>query len=267
MSNYAMQATIESAHRKGASAVLPPGSNVEQICTMIDGVMVAPQLVPLLQTIAMAYNHEQANQAKEIEEVPEGFTRNEKGHLVPNDQLEDKDLLENSLVNESHCLMAAMKAGTDTVRIHIHSESEALCSMRVRDAGGSENSTQEPGKVTLRNMDSTRNIQIDRRATMSLSPEAHAAKELVMECIKKRAGNVDKLLLDLVNAAWKTNDAGDISVSKVSALFSIPCRDDDWLEAMDAIKAAMRGNGIKIYTRLYKRVTANEKWELIEAKV
>ena len=89
-----------------------------------------------------------------------------KGHLIPN---ADKRLLENALINESHCLMAAMSAGADMIRMHIHSEADALCSMRIIDAGGSELLPQEPGKVSLRNMDGTRQVQIDRRATMSLS--------------------------------------------------------------------------------------------------
>jgi len=267
MSNQAVKAVIESNIGKGASGALPPGCDYEQMCMMVNGVMVVPELLPLIQAIASAYNEESENQSKEIENVPAGFTRNEKGHLIPDEQLEEKDVLENALINKSHCLMAAMKAGADTVRIHIHSEADALCSMRIIDAGGSDKSTQEPGQVTLHNMEGTRKLQIDRRATMSLSPEAHAAKELVMKCIKKRAGNVDKLLLDLVSAAWKTNSDGDISVSKVSALFGITCRDIDWMAAMDAIRAAMRGNGVKTYTRLYKRASPNDKWILVEAKV
>ena len=70
-----------------------------------------------------------------------------------------------------------------------------------------------------------------------------------MACVERRSKDVDKLLLSMVDAAWKTNADGDLSVSKVSALFSLPCRDADWLEAMDAIRASMRGTGIKTYTR------------------
>jgi hypothetical protein len=250
------------AERSGGNGVLPPS------CTVQVGSDQSFNIMQMLFAVMwQSFCDEQDAQAKEVESIPEGFTRNEKGHLIPNDQIADKELMENALINESHCLMAAMTAGADLIRLHIHSEADALCSMRICDAGGSDKLAQEPGKVTLRNMDGTRNVQIDRRATMSLSPEARVAKDKVMKCIDRRSGNVDKLLLALVNAAWKTNEAGDISVSKVSALFAVPCRDEDWLVAMDAIKAAMRGTGVKTYTRLYARPDANAKWQLREAKV
>lgn len=251
MSNQKMKAMVETAHTE----TVPVETHVDGFMTRLFGAM------------EDGYFAEMDSQLAEIQDVPEGYTRNQKGHLIPDVQIEEKELLENALINESHCLMAAMAVAADMVRLHIHGEAEALCSMRIVDAGGSELGAQDIGKVTLRNMDGTRQVQIDRRATMSLSAEAHAAKELVMECIKRRSGNVDKLLLALVDAAWKTNEVGDISVSKVSALFAVPCRDDDWLEAMDAIKAAMVGNGVKTYTRLYRRPSANDKWVLIEAKV
>ena len=210
---------------------------------------------------------ERDSQLAEIADVPTGYTRNQRGHLIPDIQIETKELMENTLINDSHCYMAAMAAGADMLRLHIHGEAEALCSMRIIDAGGSEIGAQDIGKVTLRNMDATRQVQIDRRATMSLSPEAHAAKELVMACIDNRSGNVDQLLLDLVAASWQTNSDGDLSISKVSMLFTVKCRDEDWLAAMDAIRAAMVANGVKTYTRLYRRPSANDKWQLIEAKV
>lgn len=273
MSNQRMKAMIETAHLTGTRyEVLPKGSDVERTCVMVNGKLETKSSTPeflqkLFAAMVAAYEAERAAQLAGIKDVPTGYTRNQKGHLIPDIQIEAKELMENALINDSHCHMAAMAAGADIVRLHIHSEAEALCSMRIIDAGGSEIGALDVGKVTLRNMDGTRQVQIDRRATMSLSAEAHAAKELVMECIKSRSGNVDKLLLALVDAAWKTNEVGDISVSKVSALFAVPCRDLDWLTAMDAIRAAMVGNGVKTYTRLYKRPSANDKWLLIEAKV
>lgn len=262
--NNKMKAKIEEAMRAEVDwQPLHPGCDV----LIIDGKAVPAVMTQLFADMTSAYHAEAEAQAAEVAGVPEGFTRNEKGHLIPDVQIPEKDILENALINESHCLMAAMVAGSDLIRLHIHGEADALCTMRIHDAGGSEILPQEPGKVTLRNLDGTRQVQIDRRTMMSLSPEAAVAKEMVMECIKRRSKDVDKLLIALVDAAWKTNEAGDISVSKVSALFSVPCRDDDWLEAMDAIKAAMRGTGIKTYTRLYSRPTANDKWVLVEAKV
>lgn len=262
--NNKMKAKIEEAMRAEVDwQPLHPGCDV----LIIDGKAVPAVMTQLFADMTSAYHAEAEAQAAEVAGVPEGFTRNEKGHLIPNVQIEDKRLLENALINESHCLMAAMSAGADMIRMHIHSEADALCSMRIIDAGGSELLPQEPGKVSLRNMDGTRQVQIDRRATMSLSPEAAVAQEMVMACVERRSKDVDKLLLSMVDAAWKTNADGDLSVSKVSALFSLPCRDADWLEAMDAIRASMRGTGIKTYTRLYSRPTANDKWVLIEAKV
>lgn len=211
----------------------------------INGKPINPELIPVIEAMADGHTSECKKQAADYESIQEGFMRNSKGWMIPLEQVEEKEIIEHELIDKSHRIMAAMQSASNAVSLYPY----------------------RSGRI-MHHADMRRwRIREVRRATMSLSPEAHAAKELVMECIKRRSDNVDKLLLSLVDAAWKTDESGELSVSKVSSLFSVPCRDDDWVEAMDAVRAAMRGNGIKTYTRIYHRSTPNAKWELVEAKV
>jgi len=262
-----MKAAIETAYRESShGGALPPCCDVEQTCMMINGLVVPPELLAILDTMNKAYRSELLVQAEEHRIVPDGYTRDGIGRLVPNALIAEKTRIENDLVNEAHLLMAAMQAAAVHFRTHVHLEADALVSMRICDAGGSK-AAQEPGRVSLNNLDCTRRLQIDRRATKSFTPEIAAAKERVMDYIAKKGKGADQFIISLAKKAFLTSDDGDISVSKVNDLLSVPCDDPEWLDIKKQVKEALRADGVKTYTRLYARSDTNAKLALREVKI
>jgi hypothetical protein len=233
---------------------------------MLNGVTVPNGLLEIFAAMTAGYRREQIAQAEERRIVPTGYTRDGKGRFVPDELIAQRDRIESDLVDEAHLLMAAMSAGADYFRGHVHIEADCLVSMAICDAGGSK-AAQEPGKVTLNNLDCTRRLQIDRRATKSFTPEVAAARERVMHYFAKKGKGADQFILELAKKAFLATDTGEISVSKVNDLLSVPCNDPEWIDIKQQVRDAMRADGLKTYTRLYARKTTNDKFNLCEVKI
>lgn len=235
---------------------------VEIVC----GPQTAEALEGLFQEMADAYEKALAKQNGEKAGVPDGYVKNAKGWLIPQGEVKSKDMLEARFVDSCHGLAAAAAAACDHVRLAAFAESDALVGMIVADAGGDAASSQR-GKVTLQNLTATRRIVIDRRDTVAFGPEVQAAKDLVMACVRKWSDGANAHLVQLAMAAFQANGNGDLSVSKVAALWRIECADEDWQAAMAALKEALRPTGTATYLRFHERADPDGKWQLIEARI
>ncbi|HRR34743.1 MAG TPA: DUF3164 family protein [Kiritimatiellia bacterium] len=225
----------------------------------------AAALEGIFQEMAEAYEQARARQDTDAEGVPDGYVKNAKGWLLPAADVKSKDLLEGRFVDEFHRLAAAAAAACAHVRLAAFAESDALVGMIVEDAGGCHDG--HAGKVTLQNMRATRRITIDRRDTVAFGPEVQAAKDLVMACVRKWSDGANAHLVQLAMAAFQANGRGDLSVSKVAALWRIECQDADWQTAMAALKEALRPTGTASYLRFHERTGPDGKWQLIEARI
>jgi hypothetical protein len=227
----------------------------------------ADALRDLFVEMARAYEAKAKEQEAESRDIPPGYIKNAKGWMLPVEQASQRDLLESSFVDGFHLLVEAMAAGCEHVRLSAFSEASSLVSMVVADAGGNGATAQAMGKTTLLNYPATRRITIDRRDTVAFGPEEAAARDLAMACIRKWDAGSNKHIVALANLAFQTNSGGELSVSKVAALWRIECDDEDWQAAMAALKSAIRTTGVSTYLRFHERKAPDGKWSLIEAHV
>ena len=225
----------------------------------------AERLRDLFQEMANAHTDAVDLQSQERAGVPDGYVKNAKGWMMPEASVKANDLLEGDFVDSYHCLMEAVGAGCRFLKLSAFSESHALVGMIVGDAGGS--GATEQGKVTLQNLRATRRVVIDRRDTVAFGPEVAAARDRVMACVRKWSDGANANLVQLAMAAFQANGNGELSVSKVAALWRIECADEEWQGAMAALKDALRPTGTATYLRFHRRVDPDGKWELVEAKV
>ena len=229
------------------------------------GPQTADALEGIFQEMADAYEKALAKRQGEKEGVPPGYVKNARGWLLPEREVKSKDLLESRFVDAFHGLAAAAAAACDHVRLSAFSEIDALVGMIVSDAGG--DASAQRGKVTLQNMTATRRIVIDRRDTVAFGPEVAAAKDRVMACVRKWSDGANAHLVQLAMAAFQANGNGDLSVSKVAALWRIECADEDWQAAMAALKDALRPTGTATYLRFHERQDPDGKWDLVAAGI
>jgi hypothetical protein len=226
----------------------------------------ADALRDMVQTMAQAYDAKREQMRKGDSGVPAGYVRNAKGWLMPEGAAKSKDLLEDRYVRDMHLLMASVAAASKLMRLIAYSDAEALVSMIVGDAGG-DGGAPSQGKVTLQSLDATRRVTLDRRETVSFGPEVAAARDKVMACVRKWSDGANANLVSLAMAAFAPNGSGDLSVGKVAALWRIECQDEEWQQAMAALKESLRATGTSTYIRFHERQSPDGAWALVDARV
>ena len=90
---------------------------------------------------------------------------------------------------------------------------------------------------------------------IDFGPQLQVAKELVDVCLNEWAQDARAEIRAIVTRAFNTDKAGQINRSEIFMLLRLDIQDARWLEAMRAIRDAMRIVGSKTYVRLYRRET------------
>jgi hypothetical protein len=191
--------------------------------------------------------------------IPEGYRRNALGHLVPENRIKPQDLDRDALVMElfaaAEQLQATMRKFKERSMADIYAHVDLVAEKYGTKIGG------EKGFLTLTSYDGEYQLKIAMGARMTFGEELAAARELVHACIRKWADGSDGNIRALVEHAFRTDDEGRLSPSKIWELTRVEITDDpDWKKAMDAIRDAVRWEGQKPYLRFNKR-RADGKWE------
>lgn len=87
--------------------------------------------------------------------------------------------------------------------------------------------------------------------------------QLVDECLNEWAADARAEIRAIVTRAFNTDKAGKINRSEIFMLLRLEIGDPRWLEAMRAIKDAMRVVGSTTYVRCYQRPRADAPWQPI----
>ena len=121
----------------------------------------------------------------------------------------------------------------------------------------------EKGNCTYLSHDGLLKVQRQVADLIEFGPEIHVAKKLIDDCINEWSADSRQEIQALVTRAFNTDKAGTMNRSEIFRLFRLDIRDPRWLNAMDAIREAMRVVGSKEYIRFYRRPHAKAKWEAI----
>lgn len=194
-------------------------------------------------------------------EIPQGYRRNALGHLVPEDRIKPQDLDRDALVQElfgkAEQLQTWMRRFKESAMGDIYAHVELVAEKYGSRIGG------EKGFITLTSFDGETQVKIQMGARMTFGEELAAARELVHVCIRKWADGTDSNIRALVEHAFRTDDEGRLSPSKIWELTQVDITDDpDWKAAMDAIRDAVRWEGQRPYLRFSRR-RADGKWEAL----
>lgn len=191
--------------------------------------------------------------------IPAGYRRNALGHLVPEDRIKPQDLDRDALVLELFGLaeeeQARMRKLKERAMADIYAHVELVAEKYNAKIGG------EKGFITLTSYDGQTQVKIQMGARMTFGEELAAARELVHACIRRWADGTNGNIRALVEHAFRTDEEGRLSPSKIWELTRVEILDDpDWKAAMDAIRDAVRWEGQKPYLRFNRR-RPDGKWE------
>jgi hypothetical protein len=195
-----------------------------------------------------------------ISAIPEGYLKNQSGHLVPKELVSEIDLVRDDLVLEivekAQDLRAKMVSFKQEVFDDIAAFIELSGEKYNLHIGGNK------GNVTLLSFDGRYKIQRTIAEHMVFDERLQVAKELIDQCIHSWSEGSSANIRALIEHAFQVDKQGKISTARVLGLRRLDINDGAWVNAMDAISDSMQITGTKAYVRIYKRVGENA-WQPI----
>jgi len=193
--------------------------------------------------------------------VPEGFHQNAVGHLVPDNLIEEHDLLRDELVNEmiAQCEIASQQLGVikrtmaDTVSTFVSLVGEKY---GVKMGG-------KKGNVTLTSYDGLRKLQRARAARVGVGESILAAEAIIGELLNEWTEGARGELRTIIDRAFRRNQEGQLSVPRLIDLTKVDIKDKRWAQAVKAIQDALYEQDTITYFRAYTRDSADQPWKAL----
>lgn len=178
------------------------------------------------------------------------------GRMVPLELVKPADQQRDKLVRElfeeyAHiqvaCQMFREKADAD-----IDSHLELVAEQYGVKRGGQQ------GNLVLTSYDGELRIIRAVDKVIAFTDEIHSAKALIYECVHEWTDGARAELRVIVDAAFRQDKQGHLSVDKIMGLLRLDIKDDRWLRAMQAIKDSVKVQSTRTYLRFYRRMPGGE---------
>lgn len=186
-----------------------------------------------------------------VNNIPAGYLKNAKGHLVPKELVKPIDALRDELVRElckdAEVLAEIIASFKHKALTRIDEFVEFSAAEYGIKMGGKK------GNIDLVSYDGELKIVVQVRDLLQLDERMLAARALIDEYLAEMLDGAKSDIVKLINGAFSTDPAGQVSVSKVMGLRRIDIDHPTWRRAMQALVDAMSINGSCRYIRLYRR--------------
>lgn len=184
-------------------------------------------------------------------DVPQGYIKDAKGHLIPENMVKDIDRLRDTTVTDivekakvvSH-ILADFKA-------HAMAEIEAFVDISSEQYGVQRRGAK--GNLSLVSIDGQYQIKVAVSETLHFDERLHVAKDLIDECIKDWTEGSRSELKTLINDAFAVDKEGKLNTKRILSLRRLNIDDERWKRAMDAISDGLQVVGSKSYLRVYEK--------------
>ncbi|MEZ1841317.1 DUF3164 family protein [Pseudomonas putida] len=190
--------------------------------------------------------------------VPEGFLKDAKGHLVPLDLVKPIDMARNDLVLELVAKAQVVSATLAAFKADAFGDIKAFVDMSAEQyktkVGGKK------GNVTLMSFDGQYKVVLAAQDNIRFDERLQAARALIDECLTEWTQDARSEVRAIVNEAFRADKQGEISTGRVLALRRMEIKDARWQRAMEAIGDAVQVVGSKSYIRVYQRVGESEQY-------
>lgn len=193
--------------------------------------------------------------------VPEGYWKDARGALIPEDMIKpidrERDALVRDLVSAAKGLNRALKNFKDSSMADIAAFVELSAEQYGAKIGGVK------GNVTLYSFDGKYKIQRAISEHMQFDERIQAAKSLIDECLQEWTEGSRSEIKTLIERAFDVDKEGNLNTNKILALRRVDIQDDRWKRAMDAISESVQVVGSKSYIRLYERIGETDQYRAI----
>lgn len=193
------------------------------------------------------------------------YMRDAKGSLVPLELVKPADKLEDETVRK--VIGHAFDLSERITRFRGHTmtdlgEFDALLAQeyKVRKGG-------KKGNRTYQTFDGLQKVVVQVQDTVDFGPQLQQAKNLLDECMNEWAADARPEIQAIITRAFNTDKEGKVNRSEIFMLLRLDITDDRWLEAMRAIREAMRVSCSKEYVRFYTRNNPEANWQAISINI
>ncbi|HMW69489.1 MAG TPA: DUF3164 family protein [Nitrosomonas sp.] len=192
---------------------------------------------------------------------PLGYRRNSAGHLVPEEMVKDIDMARDELVREIITAAQAMKAQLAALKKRSMQDVFAFVDLSAEKYGISIGG--QKGNISLMSYDGKYKVQIAVAERLTFDERLIAAKALIDQCIHRWSEGSPTEIKALVEHAFQTDKEGKISTSRVLGLTQLKIKDEQWQQAMQALRDSMQIAGTTTYIRMYQRRGLTDQYEQI----
>jgi hypothetical protein len=183
--------------------------------------------------------------------IPEGYLKNGSGHLVPVELVSEIDKTRNNLVLEIVSKAADLRALMADFKADAFGDIQAFAELSAEKykvkLGGIK------GNLSLTSFDGRYQIKLEKADVKIFDERLQAAKELVDACIHRWTEGSRVEIKALVEHAFQTDKEGKISLGRIYTLMQLDIDDEQWQQAMQALRDSMQVVSTKSYLRIYER--------------
>ena len=191
--------------------------------------------------------------------VPDGYMRDARQRLVPIEHVRPIDKLRDQTVRELLTIADGLHRYMADIKAMIENDLETFLAISAQEYGVEWGG--QKGNITLTTFDGCARVQIDIQERLAFSEQLQTARQLVEACIHRWAQGARSEIRALVDHAFRVDKEGQISTGAVFALLRIDIDDQEWRDAMKAVRDSVTVIGSARYVRFARRDKPDGKWE------
>jgi hypothetical protein len=193
--------------------------------------------------------------------IPAGFWADAKGKLMHETLVRDIDKERDRLVKELFKQAVELSQTLAEFKKRAFGDIAAFVALSLEqyqvDVGGKK------GNVTLYSYDGKYKIIRAIQDSMKFDERILAAKELIYQCVTEWTEGARPEAKAIIDHAFKTDNDGNLSVSRILSLRKLDIKDERWVLAMDAIGESLQVVSSKSYVRVYERIGESDMYRQV----
>jgi hypothetical protein len=193
------------------------------------------------------------------------YMKNAQGHLVPREMVPEIDIVRDELVMEIVREAEKLRSLMQAFKNKINGDIAAFISLSSERYGAKVGGNK--GNVTLTSFDGRYKIVRANTDSVTFDERLLAAKDLIDQCIHRWTDGSSPEIRALVEHAFQTDKTGKINTGRVLGLTKLDIKDEQWKQAMLAIRDSVTIAGSKMYFRVHERIGQSDNWRQISLDI
>jgi len=184
-----------------------------------------------------------------------------KGKLVPLELIKPQDLDQDRMVRT--VMGFAVDLSDQVTRFRAHTMDDLQRFVAELDEEYGVKKGGQKGNMTFLSHCGLMKVQLQVADIIEFGPQLQQAKALIDECLNEWSETARPEIRAIITRAFNTDKASQVNRAELFTLLNLDIEDGRWLDAMDAIRDAIRIIGSREYVRFYRRAKPTAKWDAV----